>query len=66
MHYMRPQKNSLSSFMPILFIGFDKIARMLIDKGADVNVVNSKNNSALILAALTGKCKACTTASNGH
>lgn len=52
--------------MPILFIGFDKIARMLIDKGADVNVVNSKNNSALILAALTGKCKACTTARNGH
>ena len=36
------------------FIGSEKIVRMLIDKGADVNAVDEKNNSALLYATKNG------------
>lgn len=44
-------------FRSILFVGFEKIVRVLIEKGAKVNAVNKKGNSALIFAALSGKSK---------
>lgn len=37
-----------------IFIGFEKIARMIIEKGANVNVVNQSKETALVLAAKTG------------
>lgn len=36
------------------FIGLEKIVQMLIDKGANVNAVDVKNNSALFYAAKNG------------
>lgn len=33
---------------------FEKIAQMLIERGADVNAVNDKNYSALIISTLKG------------
>lgn len=35
-------------------IGFENMVRMLIDKGADVNTIDDKNNSALLYAAKNG------------
>lgn len=35
---------------PIYFTGSVSILKLLLDNGADINVVNTKNNSALILA----------------
>lgn len=37
-----------------LFLGFEEITRMLIEKGANVNAVNEDNNSALVLAIVEG------------
>ena len=37
-----------------LFLGFDKIVQLLIEKGANVNAVNKVENSALIYAATKG------------
>lgn len=39
------------------FVGLEKVARMFIEKGANVNAVNDKNDSALILAVWNGKTK---------
>lgn len=33
----------------MIFVGKESIMRLLIENGADVNTVNTKNNSALIL-----------------
>lgn len=44
----------LLSPLPLLFVGFEKNAEMLIERGADVNAVNKQNNSALMGAAVTG------------
>ena len=37
-----------------LFTGNEKMVKMLIDKGANVNAANENKNSALIFAALRG------------
>lgn len=37
------------------FLGFDQIAELLIQKGANINVVGSEGNTALIWAAKNGK-----------
>lgn len=34
-----------------LFVGFDKIVQMLIDKGANVEVVDDKDKTAFLYAA---------------
>lgn len=44
-------KNNASFFL----IGFEKIAELLIQKGADVNVIADNGDSALIIAAYKGK-----------
>lgn len=36
------------------FLGFDKVAELLIEKGANVNIKESENNTAFILAARKG------------
>lgn len=36
-------------------IGFEKVAKILIEKGANVNVVNEDNESPLLMAALYSK-----------
>ena len=38
----------------IFLSGYEKIARMLIGKGANVDAVNDKKSTTLILAALNG------------
>lgn len=38
-----------------LLLGFEKLLSMLIEKGADVNIVNDYNNWPLKLAAEKGK-----------
>lgn len=40
-----------------LFIGFDEIVQMLIDKDAHLNAVDDQSNSALHYAAENGKLK---------
>lgn len=42
-------------YFPHLFSGFEKIVRLLIDKGVNVNALNKANNSALIFAIANGK-----------
>lgn len=37
-----------------LFIGFDNIIQMIIEKGANINVTDKNGNSALLLAAANG------------
>lgn len=51
-----PEGSFLLSFQSLLqsLLGYEKIAQMLIEKGADVNVIAGNNNSALILAAEHG------------
>lgn len=39
------------------FTGHDRIANMLIENGADVNIDNAHNNPPLILAISYGICK---------
>lgn len=39
----------------ILFLGYDKVAELLIQKGADVNIVGDYGSTALIWAAENGK-----------
>lgn len=39
------------------FIGLEKISRMLIERGVNINAVDEKNNSALILAVVKGETK---------
>lgn len=41
-------------FLIHLFVGFEKIAQMLIKKGTDVNVVNTNKYSALTYAVTNG------------
>lgn len=41
--------------LSIKTLGFEKIGRMLIEKGANVNAVNKNNDSALLIAAFKGK-----------
>lgn len=36
------------------FVGYEKILQMLVEKGANVNIVDANNNSALIFAASKG------------
>lgn len=46
---------NLSSNISIsVLLGFERIVRMLIERGANVNAVNSGHNSALIYAAVNG------------
>lgn len=45
----------LIDFPVCLFLGFDKIARMLIEKGANVNAADDNNLSVLMYAALNGE-----------
>lgn len=44
----------LIQFSLNLFIGYDKIAQMLIEKGAKIDEVNEDNNSPLLWATFTG------------
>lgn len=37
-----------------MFIGFEEIVGMIIDKGANINALDENNDSALILAAKAG------------
>lgn len=39
----------------ILFLGFDKIAELLIQSGADVHIVGQNGNTALIWAIYKGR-----------
>lgn len=39
------------------FIGFEEIVEILIERGANVNAVDRKNDSVLILAASKGNIK---------
>lgn len=38
----------------IILIGYEKIAKLLIQKGANVNAVDENNNSPLLWAAFAG------------
>lgn len=46
-------------FLFHLFIGFDKIVEILIEKRANLYAVNDDNNTALIIAAMHGKTLIC-------
>lgn len=37
-----------------MFIGFEKTVQMLIEKGADINAVDDRHQTALYYAALNG------------
>lgn len=41
--------------IPFVFTGFEKIAELLIDHGAKINVVDNEENCALVFAAKKGK-----------
>lgn len=42
------------SFYPFIALGFERIVRLLFEKGANLNAVNRDNDSALICAAGLG------------
>lgn len=48
------QKGSFENIVSIC-VGHDKVAELLIRKGADVNIVTDNGDTALIIAADKGK-----------
>lgn len=47
-------RDAMNGFV-LSFLGYDKVANLLIEKGADVNIVGKDGITALILAAKKGK-----------
>lgn len=47
---------TIHHFFIYSFVGYEKIAKMLIEKGANINAVNEDNNSPLLWAVFAGDC----------
>lgn len=43
----------------LLFVGFEKVVKMLINAGAKLDIVNYENTTALLYAAERGKLLEC-------
>lgn len=54
MDYQR-SSSIYSLFHPFVHKGFEKIVRMLIEKGVEVDALDVDNDNALFLASLKGK-----------